>query len=79
MTYVLSYSFLISLNGWYVEPLIGLDLIGLVLTGLDLIGLVLKGYHPTNPFTILVPHDQEIGEFYEVQERRTTDFEAPKL
>ena len=23
--------------------------------------------------------DQEIGEFYVVQERRTTDFEAPKM
>ena len=34
---------------------------------------------PTSPFTILVPHDQEIGEFYVVQERRATDFEAPKL
>ena len=31
-------------NGWYAEPLIGLDLIGLVLIGLDLICLVLIGY-----------------------------------
>ena len=31
-------------------------------------------YYPTNPFTTLVPHDQEIGEFYVVQERRVTDF-----
>ena len=29
---------------WYAEPLIGLDLIGLVLIGLDLICLVLIGY-----------------------------------
>ena len=34
---------------------------------------------PTGPFTMLVPQDQGIGEFYEVQERRATDFEAPKL
>ena len=34
---------------------------------------------PTNPFTILEPQDQEIGELYVVQERRATDFEAPKL
>ena len=33
----------------------------------------------TGPFTILQPQDQEIGEFYSVQERRSTDFEAPKL
>ena len=33
-------------------------------------------YLPTYPFTILEPHDQEIGEFYI---ERTTDFEAPKL
>ena len=36
-------------------------------------------YYPTNSFTILEPEDQEIGEFYVVQERRATDFEAPKL
>ena len=35
--------------------------------------------YPTNPFTILEPHDQEIGEFYLVRELRATDFEAPKL
>ena len=35
--------------------------------------------HPTNPFTILEPQDQEISEFYVVQERHTTDFKAPKL
>ena len=34
---------------------------------------------PTNLFTILEPRDQEIGKFYVVQERRETDFEAPKL
>ena len=35
--------------------------------------------NPTNPFTFLEPRDQEIDEFYLVQERRATDFEAPKL
>ena len=30
--------------GWYAEPLIGLDLIGLVLIRLDLTYLVLIGY-----------------------------------
>ena len=34
---------------------------------------------PPNPFTILEPCDQDIGEFYLVQERRATDFEASKL
>ena len=34
---------------------------------------------PKNSFTILEPRDQEIDEFYLVQERRATDFEAPKL
>ena len=34
---------------------------------------------PTGPFTILEPRDQGIGEFYEVQERRATDFEALKF
>ena len=34
---------------------------------------------PTNLFTTLEPRDQEIGEFYEVEERRATDFEVPKL
>ena len=34
---------------------------------------------PTNPFTMLEPQDQEIGEFYVLQERRATDFEASKL
>ena len=36
-------------------------------------------YLPTNTFTVLEPQDQEIGECYVVQERRVTDFEAPKL
>ena len=36
-------------------------------------------YNPTNPFTNLKPHNQEIGEFSVVQGRRTTDFEAPYL
>ena len=31
-------------RGWYAQPLIGLDLIGLALIGLDLICLVLIGY-----------------------------------
>ena len=31
---------------------------------------------PANPFTILEPEDQGIGEFYVVQERRVTDFKA---
>ena len=34
---------------------------------------------PTGPFTILQPQDQENSEFYEVQKRRATDFEALKL
>ena len=34
---------------------------------------------PTNIFPIIEPPDQEIGEFYVVQERRGTDFEASKL
>ena len=34
---------------------------------------------PTNPFTVLEPQDQEIGEFYVAQECRVTDFGAPKL
>ena len=34
---------------------------------------------PTNPFTILQPQDQEIGELYVAQKHRATDFEAPKL
>ena len=33
----------------------------------------------TNPFTILEPQDQKIGEFYVVHDRRATDLEAPKL
>ena len=35
--------------------------------------------HPTGPFTILKPHDQENGKLYVVQERHTTDFKALKL
>ena len=34
---------------------------------------------PTDPFPILEPQDQENGKFHEVQERRATDFGAPKL
>ena len=34
---------------------------------------------PTNFFTILELRDQGIGEFYLVQARRKTDFEAPNL
>ena len=34
---------------------------------------------PTNPFTILEPQDQEIGQIYVAQERRATDFGAQKL
>ena len=41
--------------------------------------LYLRNDRPTNPFTILEPQDQEIGEFYVVQERHMTDFKAPKL
>ena len=33
----------------------------------------------TDPFKILEPRNQEIGEFYDVQEHRPTDFEAPIL
>ena len=35
--------------------------------------------HPTSPFTILEPQNPWIDEFYVVRERRTTDFEHPKL
>ena len=35
--------------------------------------------YPTGPFTISEPRNQEIGEFYVVQGRRTTYFEASKL
>ena len=34
---------------------------------------------PTSLFPILEPQDQGIAEFYVVQERRATDFEASKL
>ena len=40
--------------------------------------LIIQPY-PTGPFTIFEPQDQEIAEFYVVRERRTIDFEAPKL
>ena len=32
--------------------------------------------YPTGPFTMFDPHDQEIGEFYVLQERRTMGFKA---
>ena len=35
--------------------------------------------YPADPFTILGLHDQKICEYYAVQERRTTELEAPKL
>ena len=41
-----------------------------------------KVYFDCAPFEeedILEPRDQDIGGFYLVQERRATDFEAPKL
>ena len=34
---------------------------------------------PKGPFTNLKPRDQEIGQFYVVQECLTTDFKAPKV
>ena len=37
------------------------------------------GSNPTYPFTVLEPRDQEIGEFYAIQERCATDWEAPQL
>ena len=36
-------------------------------------------YLPTSPFPILQPWNPWFDEFYEVQKRRATDFEAPKL
>ena len=33
---------------------------------------------PDEPFTNLKPQEQVIGECYSVQERRVTNFEAPK-
>ena len=39
----------------------------------------LKKSRPTNPFTILKPHDQEISEFNVVEERPPTDLQVPKL
>ena len=35
--------------------------------------------HPTDPFTTLEPHDQEIGDFYVALARSGTGIEAPKL
>ena len=35
--------------------------------------------NPTGPFTILEPQDQEIAEFYVVQKRRATYFDATNL
>ena len=35
--------------------------------------------NPTSPFTILKPQNLWIGQIYVVQERRSTDFKAPKL
>ena len=34
---------------------------------------------PTSPFTILEPHNPRIDEFHVIQERRASDFKAPKL
>ena len=41
------------------------------------VSIVIK--YPTSPFTILDPQDQEIDEFYVVEESRTADFEVSKL
>ena len=35
--------------------------------------------HPTGPFTIQEPEDQEIFELYVARKRRETDFEALKI
>ena len=43
------------------------------------VGYKCRECNPTNFFTILELRDQGIGEYYLVQARRTTDFEAPKL
>ena len=37
-----------------------------------------NGTFSISSFTIKGPQDQEIGDFYVVQERRATDFKAPK-
>ena len=47
--------------------------------GSELESLNKKQTYPTDPFSISEPQNQEIAEFYLVQERRKTDFEAPKL
>ena len=39
----------------------------------------LKLRSPIGPFTILKPHNQDIGNFYVVQERCMTDFKAQKV
>ena len=38
-----------------------------------------KEPYPTNPYTILEPRDQEIGEFYEVHECCVSDFPAQEM
>ena len=43
------------------------------------LGLASMARCPTDPFTVLGPCDQDFSELYAVQERDTTDFEAPKL
>ena len=45
----------------------------------QLLTAVVLVVYPTGPFAICEPRDLQIGEFYEVQLRRTTYFEAPKL
>ena len=50
-----------------------------VLTALPKSDISPCNMHPTVPFGMFVPHDQDIGELYSVHERRWTDFEAPKL
>ena len=47
---------------------------------LNLCDARLRSYHfPTDPSTILDPQDQEIGDFYVVQERLGPEIEASKL
>ena len=50
----------------------------LVLIGRMEIGKVALEF-PTGPFTTYELQDQEIAEFYVIEKRRATDFEAPKL
>ena len=48
--------------------------------GLVGIGPVWKSCSPlTKHFTILMPRNQAIGEFYVAEKRQSTDFEARKL